>query len=422
MNNQATGQTLSEQIFSHKAGRQVRAGEMVVIRPDVAMGHDSLSPGIIKIMREQLGIQDVHDPEQIVLVMDHVAPASTVGNANAQAKIRAFAKEQGLQLFDVGRGICHQVLVEERIARPGRVIIGSDSHSTSYGAVSAFGTGMGSTDIALCWGTGQAWFRVPKTIRVNVTGRFRPGVDAKDLALWLCRELTIAGATYEAIEYHGLDWLPLHEKQTISSMAIELGAKAGIFPPDIENSEESSVASWLRIDPDASCTRTFEVDLSRLEPQIAVPHSVDDVVDISEVEGSPVDVVFLGTCTNGRAEDLAKAAEVVAGQQLSIRLIVTPASRTALQQSIEDGSMQTLLDAGATLTTPGCGPCMGRHQGTLAEGERCLSTGNRNFRGRMGSPDSQIYLASPAVAAATALTGRITDPRNVTAQQEVAHA
>lgn len=419
----ATPQTLAEQIFSRKAGHPVNAGDMVVIEPDVAMGHDSLSPGIIKIMREQLGFENVFNPEQIVLVMDHVAPASTVGNANAQAKIREFAREQGIRLFDVGRGICHQVLVEEGIASPGKVIIGSDSHSTSYGAVSAFGTGMGSTDIALCWATGKAWFRVPESMRVLSHGSFGPGVDAKDLALWLCRQLTIAGATYEAIEYHGLDWLPLHEKQTIASMAIELGAKAGIFPPQIEAStDSSSVARWLTVDPNASFTRTLEVDLSRLEPQIAIPHSVDQVVDLSEVEGDPVDVVFLGTCTNGRAEDLAKAAEIVAGQQLSIRLIVTPASRTALQQSIESGALQTLLDAGATLTTPGCGPCMGRHQGTLAQGERCLSTGNRNFRGRMGSPESQIYLASPAVAAATALTGRITDPRTVHANREMAHA
>ena len=275
---------------------------------------------------------------------------------------------------------------------------------------------MGSTDIALCWGTGQAWFRVPETVCVNVTGRFNPGVDAKDLASWLCRQLTIAGATYEAIEYHGLDWLPLHEKQTIASMAIELGAKAGVFPPT-----DSSVESWLRVDPAANYIRTLEVDLSLLEPQIAIPHSVDDVTDISQAVDTPIDVVFVGTCTNGRAEDLAKVAEIVDGRQVAIRLIVTPASRTALQQSMADGSMQKLLDAGATLTTPGCGPCMGRHQGTLAEGEVCLSTGNRNFKGRMGSPDSQIYLASPAVAAATALTGKITDPRNVTPERELAN-
>ncbi len=408
-----TGLTLSEQIFSNKVGRRVQAGELVVVDPDVAMGHDSLTPGIIKIMRQQLGIDDVNDPQQVVLVMDHVAPASTVGNANAQSTIRKFSQEQGIQLFDVGRGICHQVLVEERIARPGRIIIGSDSHSTSYGAVGAFGTGMGSTDIALCWGTGKAWFRVPTTLRVNVTGRFNPGVDAKDLALWLCRELTISGATYESLEYHGLDWLPLNEKQTLASMAIELGAKAGLFPPTDDLPDYAEVSDWLAVDTTANYSRTLDVDLTELQPQVAVPHTVDDVVDLSEVVGQPVDVVFLGTCTNGRSEDLAKAAEILAGQQVAIRLIVTPASRLALQESIDEGTMQKLLQAGATLTTPGCGPCMGRHQGALAENEVCLSTGNRNFKGRMGSPDSRIYLASPAVAAATALTGRITDPRNL---------
>ena len=398
------------------------AGDLVVIRPDVAMGHDSLTPGIIKIMREQLGIENVFDPDQVVLVMDHVAPASTVGTANAQSQIRKFAQEQGIRLFDVGRGICHQVLVEENIARPGRVIIGSDSHSTSYGAVSAFGTGMGSTDIALCWGTGQAWFRVPETIRVAATGRFEHGTDAKDLALWLCRKMTIAGATYEAIEYHGLDWLPLNEKQTISSMAIELGAKAGIFPVCSNNNGGSSVPQWLQIDDNATYVRTVTVDLSQLQPQIAIPHSVDRVVDISEVEGEPIDVVFLGTCTNGRAEDIQRAAEVVQGRQLSIRMIITPASSRELQRSIENGSLQILLAAGATITTPGCGPCMGRHQGTLAEGERCLSTGNRNFKGRMGSPDSGIFLASPAVAAATAITGAITNPSSLACEKELVHA
>ncbi len=417
-------QTLSEKILSFKAGKPVRAGDLVVIRPDVAMGHDSLTPGIIKIMREQLGIENVHDPAQIVLVMDHVA-ASTVGTANAQAQIRKFAREQGIRLFDVGRGICHQVLVEEGIAAPGRVIIGSDSHSTSYGAVSAFGTGMGSTDIALCWGTGQAWFRVPETIRVAVAGRFQFGSDAKDLALWLCRKMTIAGATYEAIEYHGLDWLPLNEKQTISSMAIELGAKAGIFPVAASScsgngaSHPSLVApDWLSVDRDADYVQTIDVDLGKLQPQVAIPHSVDAVVDIGEVAGEPIDVVFLGTCTNGRAEDIQRVAEIVQDRKLRIRMVVTPASSRELQRSIENGSLQTLLSAGATLTTPGCGPCMGRHQGTLAEGERCLSTGNRNFKGRMGSPDSAIFLASPAVAAATALTGVITDPNQLAGVME----
>jgi methanogen homoaconitase large subunit len=344
--------------------------------------------------------------------MDHVAPASTVGTANSQNQIRAFAREQGIRLFDVGRGICHQVLVEERIAAPGRIVVGSDSHSTSYGAVGAFGTGMGSTDIALVWATGKTWLRVPESVKVTCTGRFRPGVDAKDLALKLCRLLGIDGATYASVEYHGLAWLPLPGRQTIASMAIELGAKAGIFPPDGAVAERFEVPEWLHVDPYADYAKEIVVDLDALEPQVAVPHAVDDVVDLSAVAGTPVSAVFLGTCTNGRYEDMRAAADIVRGRQIApeIRFIVTPASRVELQRAIADDTLNTLLAAGATLTTPGCGPCMGRHQGTLGEEDICLTTGNRNFRGRMGAPSSQIYLASPAVAAATALSGRIAAP------------
>ncbi|MEM7798130.1 MAG: 3-isopropylmalate dehydratase large subunit [Chloroflexota bacterium] len=409
------GQTLAEQILSHKAGRPVTPGELVVVSPDTAMGHDSLSPGIIRITKNQLGAERVHDPDQIVLVMDHVAPASNVGTANNQNFIRKFAREQGIRLFDVGRGICHQVLVEEQIAAPGRIIVGSDSHSTSYGAVGAFGTGMGSTDIALVWATGKTWLRVPETLRINCSGRFRPGVDAKDLALKLCRELTIAGATYMSIEYHGLDWLPMNGRQTMASMAIELGAKAGIFPPDGDVAERFEVPDWLFVDPDATYAQAVEVNLDDLEPQVAIPHSVDDVVDISQIVGRSIDVIFLGTCTNGRYEDLKAAADVMRGRQISsnVRFLVTPASNQELQRAIEDDTLATLLSAGATLTTPGCGACMGRHQGTLGEDDVCLSTGNRNFKGRMGHPTSQIYLASPSVAAATALAGEIVDPREL---------
>lgn len=409
------GQTLSEQILSRAAGRRVRPGDLITVRPDVVMGHDSLTPAIIKIMRERLGVAHVADPQQCVLVMDHVAPASNVSTANSQNVIRTFAREEGIRLFDVGRGICHQVLVEEQLARPGRIVIGSDSHSTSYGAVGAFGTGMGSTDIALAMGTGKTWLRVPETIKVTANGRFRPGVDAKDLALKLCRELGIGGATYTTVEYHGLDWLPLPGRQTISSMAIELGAKAGIFPPDGAVAQRFAVPAWLFVDAQATYAREHVIDLDKLEPQVAVPHAVDDVVDLSAVAGQPIDVVFLGTCTNGRYEDMRTAADILRGRTLApgLRLLLTPASRQELQRAIADDTLDTLLAAGATLTTPGCGACMGRHQGTLGENDVCLSTGNRNFKGRMGHPTSQIFLASPAVAAATAVAGRIADPRNL---------
>jgi methanogen homoaconitase large subunit len=409
------GQTLSEQILSHKAGKSVQAGDLVVIEPDVVMSHDSLTPSIIRIMREELGVPDVHNPEQLVMTLDHVAPASTVGTANAQNQVRAFARQQGIRLFEVGRGICHQVLIEERIARAGSVVLGSDSHSTSYGAAGAFGTGMGSTDIALVWATGRTWLRVPETIRIQVEGRFQPGVDAKDLALKICRDMGIAGASYMAIEYHGLGWLGLPGRQTLASMAVEIGAKAGICFPEGGVADLFPTPEWLFTDPTAHFTRTVSIDLDALEPQVSIPHSVDQVTDISHVAGTPVDVVFLGTCTNGRYEDLAAAAEILQGKQIAggVRLIVTPASSLELKRAIEGGALSALVEAGAVLTTPGCGPCMGRHQGTLGDDEVCLSTGNRNFKGRMGAPTARIFLASPEVAAATALRGVITDPRDL---------
>ncbi len=409
------GQTLAEQILSHAAGRNVSAGEMVVVKPDVAMGHDSLTPSIITIMRDELGVQHVNDPQQVVLVIDHVAPASTVGTANSQNITRRFAQEEGIRLFDVGRGICHQVLVEEKIARPGFIVLGSDSHSTGYGSVGAFGSGMGSTDIALVWATGRTWLRVPETIRILTQGQFSPWVEAKDLALKICRELTIGGANYAALEYHGLEWLAVNERQTIASMAVEVGAKVGIFPPSGEVNQRFTTPEWLWVDPDAHYRSTLNINVGQLEPQVAVPSSVDHVVDLPEIAGTPITTVFLGTCTNGRYEDMHAAAEILKDKKIAsnMRLIVTPASSQELKRALADGTIMTLVEAGATLTSPGCGPCMGRHLGTLGDEDVCLSTGNRNFKGRMGSPNSKIFLASPAVAAASAITGKITDPRIV---------
>jgi len=409
------GQTLSEQILSYAAGRTVRSGEFVVIEPDVVMSHDSLTPGIIKILRQELGVEKVKYPQRLVFSMDHVAPASTVGTADAQNLVRRFAQEQNIRLFDVGRGICHQVLVEEKIAMPGKVVIGSDSHSTSYGAVGAFGTGMGSTDVALAWATGRTWLRVPETFRIIVEGHFRLGVDAKDLALKLCREITIDGANYMAVEYHGLDWMPLAGRQTLASMAVEMGAKAGIVPPTGVIANEFPAPAWLCVDPEAVYAKTMKINLYELEPQVSIPHEVDNVADLSDVAGTKVSVVFLGTCTNGRYEDMRIAADILRGRRIAsgVRLIVTPASSRELNRAAQDGTLSILLEAGATLTTPGCGMCMGRHQGTLGEDDICLSTANRNFKGRMGSPKAQIYLASPAVAAATALKGYIADPREL---------
>jgi methanogen homoaconitase large subunit len=409
------GQTLSEQILSHSIGRPVRAGEFVVVEPDVVMSHDSLTPSIIKIMQEELGVAKIKHPERLVMVFDHVVPPSTVATADSQNQVRKFAKEQNVRLFDVGRGICHQVLVEEGIASPGKIVVGADSHSTGYGSVGAFGTGMGSTDVALIWATGKTWLRVPETIRVDFSGQFSTGVDAKDLALKLCRELTISGANYMAIEYHGLDWLPLPGRQTIASMAVEMGAKVGIIPPFGNLPDTYPSPAWLFIEENAEYSKSISIDVNSLQPQISVPHAVDHVLDLSELAGTPVNVVFLGTCTNGRYEDLHQAAEILKGKRIAegIRMIVTPASSREMARASADGSITALVEAGAVITTPGCGMCMGRHNGTLGDGDVCLSTANRNFKGRMGAPTSQIYLASPAVAAATALQGRITDPRTL---------
>lgn len=409
------GQTLSEQILSHSVGRPVSAGEFVVVEPDVVMSHDSLTPSIIKIMQQELAVARIKYPERLAIVFDHVVPPSTVATADSQNLVRRFAREQNVRLFDVGRGICHQVLVEEAIASPGKIVIGADSHSTSYGSVGAFGTGMGSTDVALIWATGKTWLRVPETIRVNFTGRFQPGVDAKDLALKLCRELTISGANYMAVEYHGLDWLPLPGRQTLASMAVEMGAKVGMVVPTGGIPAKYVKPAWLNIEENAVYFRTLEINIDSLEPQVSIPHAVDNVVDISEVIGRSMNVVFLGTCTNGRHGDMQEAARILKGNRIAegIRMVVTPASNQEMAMAAADGTITTLVEAGAVITTPGCGMCMGRHNGTLGDGDVCLSTANRNFKGRMGAPTSQIYLASPAVAAASALRGCITDPRNL---------
>ncbi len=406
-------QTLSEQILSRAAGRQVRAGEVATVAVDLVMMHDSLSPSIIKIMEQELGAERVWDPERVAVVIDHVAPAATVQTAEKQNEVRRWAQRQGIRHFyDVGRGISHPVLVEEGVAQPGMVIVGSDSHSTAYGCVGAFGSGMGSTDIALAAATGRTWFRIPETVLVRATGRFRPGVSAKDLALRAARELRADGATYAAVEWHGVEFLTVMERMTLATLSIEVGAKAGLVPPV---GIPQQVPDWLKVQEGASYSRIIEVNLATLEPQVSAPSVVDNVFDLGDLGRVAVDVVYLGTCTNGHYEDLAAAARILAGKQVApgVRLMVVPASRDALLRATEDGTLAKLIAAGAALGTPGCGACIGRHMGVLGPGETCLFTGNRNFRGRMGSPEANIYLASAEVAAATALTGFITNPADV---------
>jgi methanogen homoaconitase large subunit len=406
MRSEATmAQTLSEQILSRAAGRPVRAGEVVTVDVDLVMMHDSLSPSIIRVLHEELGAERVWDPARVAVVIDHVAPAASVQTAEKQGEVRRWARAQGItNLFDVGRGISHPVLVEEGLARPGMLIVGSDSHSTAYGCVGAFGTGMGTTDIALAAATGRTWLRVPETVLVRAEGAFRPGVGAKDLGLRAARALRADGATYAAVEWHGVGALSVMERMTLATLSIEVGAKAGIVPPAAD-----------AVQAGAEYARVITIDLDRLEPQVAAPHTVDNVADLSDLGRVAVDVVYLGTCTNGHYEDMAAAARLLRGRRLApgLRMLVVPASAQALQRAVEDGTLAALLAAGATIGTPGCGACIGRHMGVLAPGEVCLFTGNRNFRGRMGSPQASIYLASPEVAAATALTGYITHPQEI---------
>ena len=408
------GLTLAEQIISHAAGRTVRAGDLAVVSVDMAMAVDSIAPSVIDVLTKELGASRLLDPERVAIFIDHVAPAVNVATANAQARVRRFAKEQGItRLFDVGRGVCHQVMIEEALIGPGQIAIGSDSHSTSYGSIGALGAGMGSSDIALAWATGHTWLRVPATIRIQVEGQFTSGTAPKDLTLWVEQTLRADGATYRAVEYHGVDDFSMASRQTLSCMTTELGAKAGIVPPTGEVAERFSVPEWLGVDADAVYERTVTVDLGQLEPLVAVSPRVDDVRPAAELEDVAVDMVFIGTCTNGRLEDFHAAAEVLRGRKVAdgMRLLLVPASSQVLEAMVADGTLATLLEAGGTIGTPGCGPCIGRHMGVLGEGEVAFSTANRNFRGRMGSPESDIYLGSPATAAATAIAGHITDPR-----------
>ncbi|HKI57350.1 MAG TPA: 3-isopropylmalate dehydratase/homoaconitate hydratase family large subunit [Trueperaceae bacterium] len=405
------GLSLAERILSVKAGRRVRAGEVVVVPVDQVMMVDSIAPSALAIVEDELGGVIQH-PERVSVVIDHVAPASNVQVATTQKRVRAVARDKGLRLFDVGRGICHQVLMEEGLARPGWVVVGSDSHSTTYGAVSAFGTGMGATDIALAMVTGRTWLKVPETVRVRLTGVRGPGVAAKDVALEIVRRLTADGATYASIEILGAESFGPGERMTLANLAVEAGAKVGLVAPDEALRERYEVPPWLVVDQAAEAFLDLEIDLGEVGPLVSVPFQVDNVHPVGEHLGVHVDQVFVGTCTNGRLEDLHEVVRVLAGRTVAdgTRLLVIPASSRVLQDALADGTIAALVAAGASVGVPGCGPCMGRHMGVLAPGEVCVSTSNRNFMGRMGSPEARIYLASPAVAAASAAAGVVAMP------------
>ena len=409
-------QTLSEQILSHAAGREVRAGDLAVVEVGRAMTIDSIAPELIDVLYEQLHVTQLPHPERCAIFVDHVAPASNLPTAQGQVRARRFAQAQGIHAFyDVGRGICHQLMIEEHLVQPGTVAVGSDSHSTTYGAIAAFGTGMGTTDVALAFATGRTWLRVPETVRVDLSGDLAPQVDAKDIVLRLLSLVRADGFTYQAVEFHGATSLSLSSRMTLCSMTTEMGAKAGIVVPDAVTRQHAPVPEWLEVQDGAVYQDVITLDLSDIEPLVACPPRVDSVVPARQLAGVHVDQVYLGTCTNGRLQDLHAAAAILDGRHIAagVRMIVVPASHAVLQAATEDGTLARLLSAGATIGPPGCGACIGRHMGVLGSGEVCLSTGNRNFAGRMGAPDALIYLGSAQVAAATALRGVIIDPRAI---------
>lgn len=410
------GQTLAEKILSRRAGREVRAGELVVVEVDQVMVVDSIAGSFFKRLAELNATPRF--PEKVTIVIDHVAPAANIEVATAQKEIREWGNKHGCRVFDVGRGICHQVLMEEGLSQPGGIVLGSDSHSTTYGAVACFGTGMGATDIALAAASGRTWLRVPESVKVTFKGKLAPGVAAKDAALEMVRALTADGATYMSVEIHlvdGAESMTRGERMTLANLTVEAGAKCGLVVPSGEILSIYQVPDWLYPDAGAIYAKKIEIDLSTLTPLVSVPFFVDNVQTVDSVAGKKVDQVFIGTCTNGRLEDLHAAAEVLKGRKVAqhTRLLVIPASSQVLEQATEDGTLLTLLQAGATIGTPGCGPCMGRHQGVLAPGEVCVSTSNRNFKGRMGAADAEIFLASPRVAAASAVAGVIAAPEDL---------
>ncbi|TDE87315.1 homoaconitate hydratase family protein [Deinococcus sp. S9] len=411
-------QTMAEKILSRRGNQTVYAGDLAVVDVDQVMVVDSIAQSFIERMKKDLAATPKY-PERVSIVVDHVAPASTVSVAQAQKEAREYAAKTGVRLFDVGRGICHQVLIEERLAQPGWIVLGSDSHSTTYGAVAAFGTGMGATDIALAAASGKTWLRVPESVKVTFVGELQPGVTAKDAALEMIRVLGADGATYQSIEIHAGDRFTRGERMTLANLCVEAGAKAGLVVPggEILTAYGYDIPEWVYPDPGAEYIQEIEIDLTALQPRMSAPSEVDNVHDVAELRGLKVDQVFIGTCTNGRLEDLHAAAEVLRGQRVNpaTRLLVIPASSEVMEAALADGTLLTLMQAGAVLGTPGCGPCMGRHQGVLAPGEVCVSTSNRNFIGRMGDKDAKIYLASPAVAAATAVMGRIALPEDLKA-------
>jgi len=420
---------ITEKILAKASGkRAVHPGEIVDINVDMIMVHDLTGPLAVEAF-EKIGIQKVWDNQKVVVILDHQVPAESVKAAELHKTMRQFAKDQKLRIYDIGRGgICHQVMPEKGHVVPGTVIVGADSHTCTYGAFGAFATGIGSTEAAAVFATGRIWLKVPEAIKLNVTGQFQKYVTPKDLILSIIGRIGVDGAIYKSAEFTGptIKSMSIAGRMTLCNMAVEMGAKNGIIEPDettckfLEGRISKTLPNFesLKSDKDVVYERTVEFDVSKMEPQVACPSSVDNVKPVSEVGNVPIEQAFIGSCTNGRIEDLRLAAQVLKGKRVrdNVRALVIPASQEVYKQALNEGLLEVFTDAGAMVCGSACGPCLGGHIGLLAADEVCVSTSNRNFIGRMGSIQASVYLASPATVAASAVTGKITDPRKLEAK------
>jgi 3-isopropylmalate/(R)-2-methylmalate dehydratase large subunit len=409
-------QTVAEKIISKHAGRAVHAGEIVIVRVDGVMATDATAPFALKAFREMGGTR-LWDARRVSLVLDHAAPAPNERVANLHKMMRDFAAETGCHFYDVGAGICHQLMVENAHVKPGDLFLGADSHTPTYGAVNALAMGVGSTDLAATMLTGKTWLKVPESIKFILHGRLNPGVSAKDVILYCCKLTGIEGATYLSVEFTGqaVRDMTLASRMVLANMVAEMGAKcASVDPTGL-----TLPYDWQPTFPDndAHYQHVYEIDVSLLRPQVAIPHSPDNVVPLDVVRGVKIDQAFIGSCTNARLEDLQAAAAVLKGKHIAdgVRLMITPASNRVFQDALRDGTVAILMEAGAFFTTSGCGVCVGSHMGVPGDEEVVISSTNRNFQGRMGNPNAKIYLSSPAVVAASALRGYIADPLEVMA-------
>ena len=413
------GSTIAEKILSAHAGKHVKAGDFAVCGVDFTFGQDGTSSIIIDRVKE-LGAKKLLP--DFCMVIDHSAPSPSEGVSRVHKKMRDFAGEYGAALYDIGCGVCHQVIPESGKVTPGQLVLGADSHTCTYGALGAFSTGVGSTDLAIALATGKNWFKVPATIKVTIRGKVPKGVFAKDIILHIIGTIKADGATYKAIEFYGpvVDKMDMDGRFTMANMVVEMGAKAGFFPVD------ATALAWLaarlakgtRIravaaDSDARYDAAYTFDVTKLKPQVSRPHNVDTVSDVSELKNVKIDEAYLGTCTNGRLQDLTIAARILKSRSVArgVRFIVAPASRLIYLEALKSGIIDTYVKAGAVIVAPGCGPCVGTHNGIPADGEVVISSANRNFKGRMGNPNAFIYLGSPATVAASAVSGHIADPR-----------